>query len=76
MNYHESPAIRVGRRIGVFRLNVLIRNLTAENAGETKEDLGAGISAFRSMKRALGCKGSRVGVLRYAKEVLAEVRNW
>ncbi len=69
MGYKETPAIKTGRALGVFRLNELIRDVQSDDQ-QTRN------VALRALKRGLGCKGSVAGVLRYAREVLAEVKNW
>jgi len=69
MSYHETPAIKTGRLIGVFRLNELIRDVE-QNEGQHAR------FALRHLKAALGCKGDREGVLRYAREVLSAVKDW
>jgi hypothetical protein len=66
MSKHQTPAVITGRMIGVLRLNTLIKACELED----------GESALKTLKRELCCKGSRDGVLAYAREVLANVRNW
>ena len=68
----QTQAVLAGRMIGVFRLRVLITRCNLEKMGIH----GRGPSAFKILKRELGCKGSNEGVLRYAKEVLASVKDW
>jgi len=60
-----------GSAIGVFRLATLISALKLEIAG-----MKGRVNAYMTLKRELGCKGSRAGVLKYAEEVLADVANW
>jgi hypothetical protein len=62
----QTPAIIAGRMIGVIRLNTLIKAVELEE----------GDSALRTLKRELRCKGSRDGVLAFAREVLATVKDW
>ena len=67
----ESPAIITGREIGATRLTQIIEGLEAEIAGlETHFD------AYNVAKRELGAKGTRQGILNYAKECLATIAEW
>jgi hypothetical protein len=72
MSNHQTPAVITGRMIGVHRLNVLISACELEGKGLRRR----GESALKILKRELRCKGSRDGVLAYAREVLANVQNW
>lgn len=72
MSNSQSPAVITGRHVGVARLRVLISACELEGKGLKRR----GSSALSILKRELGCKGSREGVLRYAREVLANVANW
>lgn len=67
----QTPARITGRMVGVTRLNQLITALTKENAGEL-----VGFNAYLTTKVELGIKGSRDGVLEYAREVLSGVATW
>lgn len=71
MSNRQKPSVITGRMIGVLRLTTLIKALELEIQGLTDK-----VNAYRSLKRELGIKGSREGVLRCAKEVLADVKNW
>ena len=71
MSQRQTATVITGRMIGVYRLRVLISALELEIKG-----LKGRVNAYMTLKRELGCKGSREGVLRYAKEVLADVQNW
>ncbi len=59
--------INIGRRLGVVRLTNMIQACENERQGET---------AFRILKFAIGAKGDRVGVLRFAREILTNVNEW
>jgi len=69
---HQTATVITGRMIGVYRLRVLITRCELEGKGLR----GRGESSLKILKRELGCKGSREGVLKYAREVLANVQNW
>lgn len=70
MSYNETPAIKTGRKVGLVRLNQLILNV--ESADTPRDEK----IALQRLKSALGCKGSREGVLRQARECVAAVKNW
>ena len=71
MSKPQRATIITGRMIGVYRLKVLISALKLEIQGTKGR-----FNAYMTLKRELGCKGSREGVLRYAEEVLIDVQNW
>ena len=60
-----------GRMIGALRLVTLIKALELEIKG-----LKGRVNAYMTLKRELRCKGSRQGVLDYARTVLAEIKDW
>ncbi len=72
MSQQQSATAIAGRMIGIFRLRTLISACELEGKGLKRR----GESALKILKRDLGCKGSREGVLKYAREVLADVSNW
>ena len=65
-NQTQTPAVIAVRMIGVIRLNTLIKAVELEE----------GDSALKTLRRELRCKGSRDGVLAFAHEVLAAVKDW
>lgn len=67
----QQPTVLTGAHIGVARLRILISACELEGKGLKRR----GSSALSILKRELGCKGSREGVLRYAREVLDNVAN-
>ena len=67
----QSATVIAGRMIGVFRLRTLISALELEIKG-----MKGRFNAYMILKRELGCKGSRAGVLKFAREVLADVSSW
>jgi len=67
----QTPVRITGRMVGVTRLNQLIQALTDENEGRMVR-----FNAYLTTKRELGIKGSREGVLEYAKEVRSNIANW
>ena len=68
---HQTPIAITGRMIGALKLSTLIKALELEIAG-----MKGRVNAYMTLKRELSCKGSRAGVLAYAKEVRAEIANW
>lgn len=72
MGQQDTAAVIVGRGIGVYRLRTLISALQLEIQGMKKR----GDSAYKILKMELHCKGSKQGVLNYAKDVLATLPRW
>lgn len=68
---HQTPIAITGRMIGALKLSTLIKALELELKG-----LKGRVNAYMALKRELNCKGSREGVLKYAKEVRAEIAKW
>lgn len=62
----------VGKKIGVYRLNVLIKACELEAQGLRRR----GSSALSILKRELGVKGSRETVLEAARHTLSKVGEW
>lgn len=72
MSQQNTATVITGRAIGIFRLKALISALELELKGLKKR----GDSAYKILKMELHCKGSKQGVLKYAREVLASVKDW
>ncbi len=61
-----------GNAITAFRLATLIKGAELEASGLR---MTRGRSCLTILKSELGCKGSRAGVVRFAKEKLAQMRG-
>jgi hypothetical protein len=67
----KTSVITGPERIAIFRLKTLISGCELEGKGLRRR----GQSCLSILKHELGCKGSRAGVLKFAREKLAQLEE-